>query len=104
MSPSAQNREQKWVLHLGEIQQTWTSYCACSWPEVMYGLPVQKLYPQEYTMAPQRMGSNRNRVLKVRREGLLSLPRQRLVHRTFLKSIKGLLRDQKLEWVVDLSN
>jgi hypothetical protein len=37
MSPSAQNREQKWVLHLGEIQQTWTSYCACSWPEVMYG-------------------------------------------------------------------
>lgn len=109
MSPSAQNREQKWVLHLREIQQTWTSYCVCSWPEVMCGngmvsLSRNCIHRVEHTMAPQGMGSNRNRVLKVRREGLLSLPRQRLVHRAFLKSIKGLLRDQKLEWVVDLSD
>lgn len=52
-------------------------------------------------MTPQGMQPNRNRVLKVRREGLLSLPRQRLVYRAFLKSIKVLLRDQKLEGLSD---
>lgn len=55
-------------------------------------------------MSPQGMGPNRNRVLKVRREDLLSLPRQRLVLRAFLKKIKGLLRDQKLEWLKGLSD